>query len=362
MGDDEKTSATAKIRCWCGQASATQKMTGPTSICHCSICRYTTGVLFLSALKLHEKPPFVNQLKRYDSTEKVSRYFCPTCGTHVMFQEIKSGKWGVCSGAVDQILDGGNAIEDIKSHEFVGDTIDGGLAICLTAAGGKAVELFRQGPDEPALNVSSYLSSVESTAGSLADRIDVSERLNASCHCGGVQYRITQPNEDSWRCSSPWPDLIKPSQSGHSTNDEDIKWWLTDNGTKYLAGTCACRSCRLATGVPIQTWAFVPRANIQKLDGSAWDFKGGSLQRYDSAPGVYREFCGVCGATAFWHCDERPDLIDVSVGLLRASEGARAEKWLKWYPGRVSFREDALEGSIVPDFEQGLDALSGKHR
>jgi hypothetical protein len=57
-----------------------------------------------------------------------------------------------------------------------------------------------------------------------------------------------------------------------------------------------------------------------------------------------REFCSRCGATVFWHDKFRPELIDVSVGLLRAAEGSRAGSWLEWWTGRVSFLEEAGKG------------------
>jgi hypothetical protein len=67
----------------------------------------------------------------------------------------------------------------------------------------------------------------------------------------------------------------------------------------------------------------------------------GILTSYESTQGVRREFCVRCGATVFWRDRWRPELLDVSVGLLDADEGARAETWLDWWTGRVSFAEDA---------------------
>jgi hypothetical protein len=148
------------------------------------------------------------------------------------------------------------------------------------------------------------------------------------------------------------------SQAAHSENTADVKWWLRAGDTKYLAGTCACRSCRLASGVPVQTWAFVPKVNIELPDGLPWTFASGSLRQYNSSQGCYREFCSVCGATAFWHCEERPELVDVSVGLLRAPEGARAGTWLDWWTSRVSFREEALDAPLIEELETGLRALA----
>lgn len=78
------------------------------------------------------------------------------------------------------------------------------------------------------------------------------------------------------------------------------------------------------------------------------------MKRFESSLGVYREFCGTCGATVFWHCDERPGVVDVSVGLLRSVSGARAEDWLEWATGRVSFAEDALDKGLIDLLEIGL--------
>jgi len=165
-----------------------------------------------------------------------------------------------------------------------------------------------------------------------------SDRLKAQCHCGGVRYYITRPNETSKKAQSPFSDLQVPFHLGSNANPENKTWWLRDNDTKYLAGTCTCTSCRQNLGMEIQTWAFVPRCNIFKDDGSPLDFDIGTLKSYNSSEGVTRNFCRKCGATVFWHCDWRPDIIDVSAGLLDPEEGARVEGWLDWWSERVSFK------------------------
>lgn len=181
------------------------------------------------------------------------------------------------------------------------------------------------------------------------------ERLKAQCHCGGVKFYITRPNEHSKKAQSPFPDLMIPFHTGASSaNPTGETWFLRENDTKYLAGTCACTSCRLSMGFEIQTWAFVPKCNIFQSDGSPIDFNIGTLKRYDSSPGVYREFCGTCGATVFWHCDFRPEVLDVSAGILDPSEGARVESWLDWWTERVSFSELAVSTSLVKSLEAGM--------
>jgi hypothetical protein len=139
-----------------------------------------------------------------------------------------------------------------------------------------------------------------------------------------------------------------------TTNPSDEKWWI--QGDKYLAGTCACKSCRLISGFEIQTWAFVPRDNISIFipgdsELKALDFKSlpaGVLKSYQSSGRAVRDFCGGCGATVFWRDVSDPSVIDVSVGLLRAEEGARAESWLCWWTGRVSFLEEVQTGRSGP--------------
>ena len=173
--------------------------------------------------------------------------------------------------------------------------------------------------------------------------------LKAHCLCKGVRFKITRPDEASARLTAPRGDIVGPPTAG-----DDEAWWLRENGTKYLGGTCACNECRLASGFDIQTWAFVPKANIKQLDGKPLDFSAGTLKRYDSSKGVYREFCGRCGATVFWHSDSRPDLIDVSVGLLDAEEGARADSWLDWETERVSFQEEAQNKDLISKLATGL--------
>ncbi|EXJ69004.1 uncharacterized protein A1O5_07939 [Cladophialophora psammophila CBS 110553] len=279
--------------------------------------------------------------------------------------------WSVCSGVVDnvEILGATSApsLEKIVQHEFVGDTKDGGLAICLAQVDGPAIPLYLQGPDG---------AKVEGLTGGLFTRIDDissatskgevnqirlasgdSSKLHAGCHCGGVNFLITRPNALSKQCWSPWPDLIVPYHSSSSENREDVKWWLRANDSKYLAGTCACRSCRLGSGSPIQAWAFIPKANLLQLDGKPLDYNMETLKQIESSKGCFREFCRRCGATVFWHCLERPGLVDVSVGLLRASEGSRAMSWLNWWTERVSFREDALDEMLIDNLEKGLQAI-----
>ncbi|KAG6984815.1 hypothetical protein FocnCong_v006066 [Fusarium oxysporum f. sp. conglutinans] len=177
-----------------------------------------------------------------------------------------------------------------------------------------------------------------------------SKHLDALCACEAIHIRITRPNEASHLPHRAYPDLMYPycsTDESITSNPSDEKWWI--KGDKYLAGTCICESCRRASGFEIQTWAFIPRANIfiPSTDGSgsevALDFESlptGALKSYQSSQGAVRHFCGGCGATVFWRDATDSSVVDVSVGIFRADEGARAENWFHWHKSRISFAEE----------------------
>ena len=175
---------------------------------------------------------------------------------------------------------------------------------------------------------------------------------------------------------SPYPDLMFPYKTTLELPRTDSTILQVRSGTfarlRYLAVTGACKSCRLSTGYEIQNLGFHPRVVIiisvspdsatnreasivsvrdetQNTDSYIpLDFNElenlpagrNPLRSHGSSRGVLREFCHVCGAAVFLHSQERPDLIDVSAGLLQTSEGKRAEGLLEWWRGRCSFAED----------------------
>lgn len=366
-----------KVTCVCEKSQGELQLSGQlpadTTVCACNSCRYSTGVLFVSCATLASKPQLAEVLKRYDSSDKLSRYFCDGCGSHMLVHELSSDSWSVCMGVIDGVVGPEQdsrvppiSIGKIMQHEFVGDTHDGGLSICLGEIDKRTVPFYLQGPDQQPVTINierrppfaGGRNPSFSTRGpnqGLEQEVS-SDDLAASCHCGLVQFFLTRPDEGSRSCSSPWPDLLVPYHSSSPENPQGVKWWLSGED-KYLAGTCACRSCRLASGSPVQAWAFVPKSNIFLFNGEPLDFGQAGLRRIQSSPGCFRESCTNCGATAFWHCEERPELIDVSVGLLRAKEGARAETWLDWWTERVSFAEEAIDRPLIDAFESGLRCL-----
>lgn len=130
-----------------------------------------------------------------------------------------------------------------------------------------------------------------------------SEELRAKCHCGGVSFSISRPREEF---------LASPRSKGSVLSQDTSKW---------LVCLDLCDDCRLVDGTNLIAWMFVPVDHISPPMGN---WKIGSAKYYKSSEGVLRRFCGTCGATVFYSCDERPGIVDVAVGILRAPEGALA--------------------------------------
>ena len=363
----------ATITCLCGHAKqevalAAEAFPIEACLCHCGACRSTSGMLCTAYLGLASPPTSFANLTNYNSSNAISRSFCRMCGAHIFAHDKSTGEYWVCSGTVEHSGD----VVQITHHEWVADTGDGGLATFLTHAQKRGLAAYAKSSEQQIVDPVKDHGEEEPKPGGTEDHLIKDPRLgppslrpmedlHAKCHCESVEYYVTPPSELSWKLSSPWPDLLVPYHSGSPENKQDVKWWIRAEATKFLAGLCACRSCRLASGFPIQSWAFIPKANITMPDLSPLDFSSGGLQKYESSPGTFREFCGVCGATVFWHCEERPDLIDVSVGLLRSNSGARAEDWLEWETGRVSFKEEALDQELVTALELGLQEVELEH-
>ncbi len=319
----------------------TERLPLPFDICHCNVCRHQSGLLAVSYATLPEGTTdirFEGPVAEYRSSETVTRSFCSHCGANVLFQDFNEPRPDISTGIFDKT----NGVVELRSHIFLPDTKDGGLSAWVSD-----VPAFEGYPNRS--KRVQYSDSRGSTSALIGDT-----ELKAYCHCKGVQFKISRPNRASKELSSPWPDLQKPYIFGPPENKDDVKWWLRANDAKYLAGTCVCSSCRLASGFDIQTWAFIPKANIFQSNGDPLSFDIGTLKQYKSSEGTFREFCSKCGATVFWHCDQRPDLIDVSVGLLDASDGARSETWLEWWTDRVSFEEEAHNRGLVSRLSAGL--------
>ena len=337
---------TLHFNCACGEVHGsanvpTSKLPLPVDFCHCNMCRHQSGLLCASYITLPDDTVDLHidgPLSHYSSSSTVTRTFCNQCGANIYFQDSKESRPNICSGVLDRADD----VLKLRNHIFVPDSRDGGFSDWM--------------PNIPAWEGFSQSKQVKIGHRRASKGAgEVGPELQAFCQCGSVKFKITKPNERSEDLFAPYPDLLLADVTGNTLdNRETQKWWICAGGDKYLAGTCACHSCRLTSGFDVQMWAFVPQANILQPNGIAFDFEKEGLKQYESSKGVRRYFCGGCGATVFWRSDERLELVDVSVGLLDSPEGARAESWLEWWTERVSFEDEAQNKDLISRLSAGL--------
>ncbi|KAG6816013.1 hypothetical protein H0H87_009465 [Tephrocybe sp. NHM501043] len=310
------------------------------------------------------EPANLSTLTPYKSSTTATRWFCGRCSSHILWEYNNTAQpsWCVAAGALERT----GGIVNSTHHIWVGDTLDGGIADHLPTIDGNQLPRYAAGVTAGEILPAGWQN--------LPTPNQAEERLHAYCHCKANSFYITRPTAASALPTSPYPDLTHAAirtPTKVALNCADDKWWLCPSGalnpTHYWAGHCACTSCRTCSGFEIQSWAFIPRANVlfpRPVTGELSSVelrdlkeRPPGLRHYMSNDRRNREFCGTCGATVFWWGEERPDLVDVSVGLIdEKQDGARAERWFEWWKERVSFEEDALSRKLIQGLEDGLKA------
>ncbi|KAK3995573.1 hypothetical protein QBC44DRAFT_319829 [Cladorrhinum sp. PSN332] len=179
--------------------------------------------------------------------------------------------------------------------------------------------------------------------------------VKLGCRCGGVDLLV--------KAGEAQREFEKLAKEGRGKLP-----WFVDPVTHKSVGTFdGCDSCRIWSGVEVFNWTFFLLKHVGFGDGSEGfptdtaelkaavgegerrevkvDAKFGTLAYYASSPDVQRYFCSRCAACVFYCIDDRPDMVDVAVGLLHAPEGARAESIISWeLGGEIGWRED-MEGT-----------------
>lgn len=360
------------IICLCGAISEAgtsicdQEAPVNVDLCHCNTCRYTTGSLAVSFLLLNSSPSpaTLERLASYRSSHTATRYFCPTCGCYCFYRDIQREKWYCLSGIVEQntyTLARTENVTGVMHHIYVPDTVDGGLAPFLLQLGDRSIPTWATSPPDLALQEqfdlshATVLSMPSSYSGSYSQP-GPDSYLPAKCHCGGVDLLIKRANHTG--------------KASRSCNHPDL--------TKYPAYLCACRSCRLSTGTSLVPWTLVYPENVfngKLVSGSdpvpddrtqvTFGFAekdlnanlGLSLRNYWSSPNTCRSFCHNCGATVSYWCDQRPDELDIAVGILRSEEGSMARRWLGWIWGRCCFAEESIERELCDTWQRSAERM-----
>jgi hypothetical protein len=287
-----------------------------SAFCSCSLCRHATGQLAASFATIPRDTDTagidVSDLSHYATSGHRTRYFCPRCGANVMDFDKCDGMWRFCTGIMAKT-------EGLLKRDqiYIGDTEDGGLGLWLEGVGTK---FWVDSGSEVIQSDHRILQSASSTSALPLDAL-----LKARCQCGDVEFSIKAPS----------------------------------NGERYTAGIDACSSCRLTTGFELTAWTSIPLDKVQMPDKAPLDLSMRALKKYESSPGVYRYFCGKCGAAIFVG-KHNQDWIDIAAGLLRAEEGARAERWLDWK--ELGFPDEATDQKLVKMLRDGMKASGALQR
>lgn len=326
-----------------------------TDLCHCNTCRHNTGQMFVHGATIHGDPLSVDaethtiadlqHLMVYNVSKSFKRYFCSKCCAYMfsrdLFQDGHS-RWHVSTGVLERVV----GILEVKYHSFLKDTHDGGIADQFREVNGISLPRYNlSSHDEETLPLGWKSDLLLQTQ--KVHPITDSSTLSAYCYCRSIDLSFTRVTE---------------------ITDPEIERWLVPNTAKhpsirYTGLHCACNSCRLTSGSLIESWVYLPRANIINartslpviLNPKDGESKMEGLLTYESSPGVFREYCGKCGAAIFyWKYLREADVLDVAAGLIdEEQEGARAERWFGWAP-RVGYAEDALDKAGCSALEAGL--------
>jgi len=301
----------------------------PVHFCHCGICRHSTGALCTAGAIIPEPVVDLSSLTGYESSEYLKRWFCSTCGAHLLgsINVGETTKWFVSAPSVDAEEN----VWDFAGHVFAGSTGDGGLAVLMKEIGGKELPLWETWSGKSAPWCPSEREALTKDVKKKDDDL-----LHARCHCGGIEFHVSRPIGDET----------------FTEIDEDN---VRKHKDKWLAIHDVCNSCRLSISTLVISWFFPSRNHITLADGSPYPADGifGTAKAYSSSAGVERTFCGKCGAAASYVCEDRPHVIDVPAGLL-VGDDVRAEDWLEWRPHKLAWEKDAVWTSVRDALKKGL--------
>lgn len=354
----EKVTLTASCLCGTYKYSTTipaSDLPLPGHTCHCTSCRHLCGSLHTSLITWPEPRANVDisGLKVFSAWERFDLLFCPTCSSPMFcaFRDPEKNL-GVVTGTLGNVDVGDRQLIKLGGMGYVLDTQDGGASPWICALNGDGVDLK---------------SYEEMTPG----RGQEAKELPADWPRPSTLPELKAKEEDSVpiRCKCGGVDLLLRRGEYQDTSEEDLPSCVEPASRKLKASFCACNSCRLQSGSDIFYWTFTETKYLSfgKDDSKAFpkdifDLKHlidtkdpaiGTMKYYTSSPDVCRYFCGTCSAVVFYASGNRPQIVDVAVGLLDSKYGARVENMLSWPFGKtMSFQEDGDGGWRESLFER----------
>lgn len=255
--------------------------------------------------------------------------------------QAKKEEWFCTAGIIEPEKGTGvNDVVRLAGHMYVDDLGDGSvvpLLLNITTDGEQ--ELYGERHGTGKLGPRDLEKVVQTARRCAMPRPE--DMLEARCHCGGVDLKIKRAEWD--------------------TEPESIRSMMEkEEPHRYLARFCACRSCRLSMGFSLCPWMYVALPSVIDAKTSQPVVFGAeaekesanaelNLKHHRSREGVWRSFCGGCGASVFYYTDDesRSDVVDVAVGLLRAKSGSMAREWVGWADGEVSHGDEGTDQSQV---------------
>ncbi|KAJ2966440.1 hypothetical protein NQ176_g10151 [Zarea fungicola] len=286
-------------------------------------------------------------LQRYDYGKDSSILFCGACGTPVFAQKRNNGDVpDVLYLPVGLLPNLDVDLVKIVQHVWVGDTLDGGASVFMQKLNSDTALIPRWEKNAGAVdearpgNWPPY-HHPEAVSGTALDSVPV------RCHCRGVDFTLR-------RDDAGYNELKAQGR---------LPTWVNPTTLKPIAGYDACDSCRFMVAAPLMHWTFARLAQLEFAGGegeskafpgntlelkravkASDDGRFGTLTFYESSPDVQRYYCSRCSASVFYAVDELADQVDISMGLLHAPEGARAESWVEWEWGGLGHKADAAGG------------------
>ncbi|KAM3555280.1 hypothetical protein MY1884_005685 [Beauveria asiatica] len=147
--------------------------------------------------------------------------------------------------------------------------------------------------------------------------------VRVQCICKGVDLTLWRGNDD----------FSKLKAQGK------LPGWVNPATLKPIAGLRRMRQLQIhgrQDDEPLPTNTMDLKAAVK----AGKDSRFGTLSFYESSPDVQRYYCSRCSASVFYAVDELSDQIDVSMGLVHASEGSRAESWVEWEWGGLGHKDN----------------------
>ena len=115
-------------------------------ICHCESCRRTHGTLgtFHAASPKAPTLAVLSSLSKYTSSANVSRYFCSTCGAHVVDHTRGDDSWVIATALFQKP----QSIVRYEYHMFIADTLDGGQSDWVNSVQGQSLTRWLEWPKQ----------------------------------------------------------------------------------------------------------------------------------------------------------------------------------------------------------------------